>query len=215
MENLNKSTPVNSDAFIEFMGKALNLRPDQVIERVYRNTSEDMLGLNKAKKNKREGDPNKWEGDPMADFEDARWARQDEGPVGALGALPKMMNTSIGPVSEASVDRAEARADAKRETQKRVRAAKREGRANGFEASFVDKSGGRARLPGRDTGMLKAPEEDDEDPRDAKRRREEAVANRVEQELQQSFSPRKLAQFGKSVNNLDIISHRMTIDFGR
>lgn len=206
MENLNKSTAVNSDAFIEFMGKALNLRPDQVIERVYRNSSEDMLGLNKAKK---------WKGDPMADFEDARWARQDEGPVGALGALPKMMNTSIGPVSEASVDQAEAAADAQRKTRRAVKEAKREGRRNGLEASFVDKSGGRARLPGRDTGMLKAPEEDDEDPRDAKRRREEAVANRVEQELQQSFSPRKLAQFGKSVNALDIISHRMTIDFGR
>ena len=43
-----RSTPVDSELFIDFMKKSLNLRADQVIDRVQKNSNEDLLGLKKS-----------------------------------------------------------------------------------------------------------------------------------------------------------------------
>lgn len=43
-----RSSPVDSELFIDFMKKSFNLRADQVIDRVQKNSNEDLLGLKKS-----------------------------------------------------------------------------------------------------------------------------------------------------------------------
>lgn len=175
-----RSDPVDAELFIEFMQKSLNLRPDQVVERLQKNSSEVLLTKST------ENNPPQW----FANSTMERYLKSEQAsPYGKL----------VRQEESAAKDK------------------------------NADKSFGKSKsLPGGDTGMLKTTEnwsedEDKEDnvPRSPKRRREQEVAARVDDELHGqtpeddiNMSPRSFYRsFGTSVNNLDEISNSMMESF--
>lgn len=215
MQNLNKSTEVNSEAFIEFMGKALNLRRDQVIDRVYKNSKEDMFNLRKAEESWGDGRETSKRPAESESTCAVCGAKEKTRGYGENGKVKLCDDCAEKPMPVHFWDELVNHADAGGGDPMRGAERKSFGEDGDMDKAEAEGAFNSPKAPAmpkiKAQNAVNLGKGADEDRRNTKREREEAVARRVDDELEGRFAQ----SFGKSVRTLDNIITRLNRDFGR